>query len=440
MADLPGEQESSRSPLAGELIESIIDNLHAVDALSGSYSLISRLWLPRNRHYRFASLTLEVGSDPRNRYSLLKTQQLLELASNPLATFIPHVKWLRLVHKWDVRVDGPVLSPREIMSTLEKCGVAPTTLSLDCLRLSNAPRPPELGSPAFTSCVKILHLALEDNYEAITHYFCAFPHLETLELQGTPNMVDDILPTAVEVPPLLKSVSMTDRRVLEWLCALEAFPPQLKHLELNDLPHHTCEWSQVNECLQGSIGSNIQELTLRDCGAGLDKTIPDLQHLQTLRHLTIHSDFTPAADFLEILLQNDAIPGHNLTQLTLSLGFLSIGFLFSGATYDPRTWMALDESLSDASLFPHLTNILITTHNPPSEYLNYHLSMLVADAGMPLVEALHAHMTKCGHGPQGRGLLKVDTERIPVVQPGPRSERRLPAFRVGRKPAYRPER
>ncbi|KAJ7061479.1 hypothetical protein C8F01DRAFT_141082 [Mycena amicta] len=404
MADLPGE-----------LIEVIIDNLHAVDALPCSYSLISRLWLPRNRHYRFASLALEIGWDPRNRYSLLKTQQLLELASNPLATFIPHVKWLRLVHKWDVRVDGPVLSPREIMSTLEKCGVAPTTLSLDCLRLFNAPWPPELGSPPFTSCVKSLELHLGDNYAAfdgIVHYFCAFPHLETLEFQAIPNMMDETLPTAVEVPPLLKSVSMTDRRVLEWLCALETFPPQLKHLELNDLPHHNCDWGQVNMCLEGSIGSNIQELTLRDCRPGWNQTIPDLQHMQTLRHLTIHSSFTTAADLLHTLLKNDAIPGQNLIQLTLCVGFLS------GAIYTPRTWIALDEILSDASLFPHLSTILITTHDPPSEYLDYHLSILAMDPGMPLTMALHTRMTKCGHGPQGRGLLKVDTERIPVVHRG----------------------
>ncbi|KAF7318134.1 hypothetical protein HMN09_00321400 [Mycena chlorophos] len=276
------------SELPGELIELIIDCLASDSALPLEFSLISHLWLPRNRYHRFASLHLEVGW-PGDEYSLGETEYLLELAASPLATFIPYVRTVAVTHKWDVRVDGrSVLSPQEIMSTLEECGVRPTALVLDCLGLFSVPPPPQ-DPPAFSAagCVTRLVVNLQENNAAldgIVHYFCAFQTLEVLQIEGTPHELHEIPPDEehLRVPPLLKSISTAEPVVLKWFSRSDegAFPRDLTRLELCGVPSHGFKWAAVNECLQKPLGKHIKALALRNCRIGKIISTPLLLDFQ----------------------------------------------------------------------------------------------------------------------------------------------------------------
>ncbi|KAF7297667.1 hypothetical protein MKEN_01389900 [Mycena kentingensis (nom. inval.)] len=414
MADLPGE-----------LVDLIIDHLHEEHApVPHHYGLVSRLWLPRVRHYRFSSLYLEVAWDARNRFGLYKTQQLLVLAASPCATFIPHVKVVHIVHQWDVRVDGPVLSPRQIMRRLEACGIAPTTLILDCLRLFSSDAF-EGETPPFAGSVKRVEIALDHAYasvDGIVDFFCAYPGLEAVEVRGEPDKLDvSGTPTSTELPHRLKFVSTTELSVLEWMCALEPFPPQLRHLELNNLPHPLAPWRKINECLQGVTAHHLTAVTLRECRVAWDRAIPDLQHLRSLTTLTLQSSLTTATDLLLQLLQQDPIPlpTRSLHHLILSLDFTS------GTLYNQRALSEIDKLLAQPTTFPRLRSLTITSHNPPGDYLEYNLSVLAADPKimMPVALALQAHMPLLSESK----VLCVDAERIPVLQPrtGARGRQRL---------------
>ncbi|KAF7318143.1 hypothetical protein HMN09_00322400 [Mycena chlorophos] len=100
----------------------------------------------------------------------------------------------------------------------------------------------------------------------------------------------------------------------------------------------------------------------------------------------------------------------HLTNLTLSVGFLS------GVEYHKRVWRALDGPLADPTRFPRFEwgsgCISIQCFDPPSEFLEYSLSVLAAEPGVEMAVALmlHNQLQKCSE----RGLLRVD---IPVVQP-----------------------
>nr|GAT43728.1 predicted protein [Mycena chlorophos] len=422
------------SELPGELIELIIDFLASDSALPLEYSLISHRWLPRNRHHRFASLHLEVGWDARNQYSLRETEYLLELAASPLATFIPHVRTVAVTHKWDVRVDGPVLSPRGIMSALEECGIRPSTLVLDCLRLFNVP-PQEPPPFSDVGCVTCLVVNLQENYAAldgIVHSFCAFPTLEALQVEGSPDKMDDTPPeeSDLSVPPLLKSLSTADPGILEWFSGLNksAFPRELTRLELCGVPSHGFTWSMVNECLQKPPWRRLQALTLRDCRVRHDKSIPDLRHLPFLHHLTIHAALDTTANLLQSLLEVQVKDDQPTTMKTLTNLTLNVGFL-SGVSYKRGAWRALDGPLADHTRFPYFQTgcISIQCFDPPSEFLDYSLSVLAAERSvqMPIALVLHEHLGECS----ARGLLHVD---IPIVQPrvlqnGNRGRRRSPS-------------
>ncbi|KAF7294524.1 hypothetical protein MIND_00988900 [Mycena indigotica] len=135
----------------------------------------------------------------------------------------------------------------------------------------------------------------------------------------------------------------------------------------------------------------------------------DLRHLPSLIRLTIHASLTSVASVLRHLLKEHLLPGNSLAHLTLSVGFLT------GVSYRPSTWRTIDKALADDTLFPELRadSIFITTHDPPSEYLDYTLSVLAAEPGvrLPIVQSLREHMAECHE----KRLLRIDTDRIPTV-------------------------
>ncbi|KAJ7743683.1 hypothetical protein DFH07DRAFT_777297 [Mycena maculata] len=398
-----------------ELVDSVIDHLKSDTAALRTCSLLSKQWLPRSRHYHFSLVSLFVGWDAMDRTDLDRVHDFIAIVSSPLATFIPCVSEVRLTHKWNVRLDGPVdISPREIIDTLYDCGLRPRTLYLDCyrhltLRLD--------GPPAFASSLVHLALQLDENYVAldvIADYVCSFPFLESFEIRGLPDDVDPTIPASLALPPRLHTLHTGHILFTDWILTLDPIPAQITNLGLTDFPGFQGKWSAVNRYLNSPAAENIHTLFFKDCRPSTGRSGgPNFESLRHLKHIVITQSLGRAASsLLHILaLLQTTSESRTLETITLSLGFIG-----AGVRYKPKKWLDLDALLTDAAAWPRLRRVTLSTYDSDGDELDDALGGLALEAGMDAIAlVLHIHLGRCAD----RGLLNI--ANIPIVHPRPRS-------------------
>lgn len=247
--------------LPANLVDSVVDLLKSdIPALKVT-SILSRQWLPRSRHYLFSSIWLHGGW---SKALAERVADFLTLISSPMATFIPFVLELHVKFTWAQAYDVPNL----VLAMLEKHGVRPKRLHLDCYhQVMLLP----LKRPAFWSSLVYLDIQMKDNnvvMDDIIHYICAFPFLETLRIGGEPKGVDRLIPVRAVLPLRLHTLQAGNLLVLEWLLspsvAVGHRAQQITNLELFhlrfgspwvDVPSKYVESLTFDECYYGSCTS-----------------------------------------------------------------------------------------------------------------------------------------------------------------------------------------
>ncbi|KAJ7493765.1 hypothetical protein FB451DRAFT_1491132 [Mycena latifolia] len=239
------------STLPGELVDSILDLIHADSPSSlAACALVCQQWLPRSRYRSFAIITLT-----RDR-NIDTVKTFLHLVASPLVTFVSSVREVRLYHRSSYGT--PVLSAGDIISLLWRSGVHPTFLELDCHFT-------QLGMPAHhDSFASLTHLRLvlhdEVPLEKLFYYLCAFPSLQSFSLHlpgpgSTTTLHPRITPRVL--PPNLHELILDEPRIIDDgldLSRLDA----LRHLRLHQ--HFTWMANSITTLLASIRGSSTSRL------------------------------------------------------------------------------------------------------------------------------------------------------------------------------------
>ncbi|KAJ7450329.1 hypothetical protein B0H11DRAFT_2077818 [Mycena galericulata] len=398
--------------LPAELVDLTTSILVADKPALLTCSLLSRKWLPWSRQYdsRFSTVPLAVSWDSKNRKGLDRIHTFIDIISSPLATFVPLVAEVRLTHKWNTRAEGTVISPGEILHALNRLGIQPSRLYLDCYRYLTSP--PD-GPPAFASSLLHLELELDENYVAldgIVDYVCSYPLLESLEIRGLPDNVNPTPPASLALPPQLHTLRIGHKLFTDWIITLTPAPKQLTTLELIGIPGFQSKWSAMNRYLSSPAAENTQTIIFHDCHPSTGRSGgPNFESLRRLKHIVIRQPHARApSTLLSILSFLRTTPASRTLQtITLSMSFLELA-----AHYKPNKWLEVDEALADAAEWPRLRGVTLSTHDEDGEELRGYLGNAAAEAGMDAIAlVLHIHLGKCAD----RGMLKI--ENIPVVPP-----------------------
>ncbi|KAJ7696373.1 hypothetical protein B0H16DRAFT_1647661 [Mycena metata] len=415
----------SHSPrLPGELVDMVIDHLKSDKSALIACSRVSRIWVPRSRRYRFATISFRVvyleDADGSNERQLQQIHKFLVFAKSPLATFIAAVTEVRIEHRSDLRFTSPMISPERILAGLERCGIRPTRLYLNCYTHleSWVPTPP--FGPSLASSVVHLHLALDDNLigrGALLDYVSAFRLLESLTLTGTPKNVALTFPTALAWPTNLHTLHNGHNLITTYLLGLDPVPTRLTHLYFG-LGHGG---ALFNEYLQNDAAAHITSLALEDSVLPLspDDSEPNCAKLRRLRHLAITARGLPSSPGL--FISPDLLIGLVKAKLLLerilgSPAFCTLETITLSATFRPffpTVWLDMDALLADAEAWPRLRRVTLTVS---PEYRRKYIdtnSLVVEPSGgkrVPLALELHRLFARC----EARGLLVVD---IPILKP-----------------------
>ncbi|KAJ7022991.1 hypothetical protein C8F04DRAFT_198570 [Mycena alexandri] len=242
----------------------VIDHLESDKSALIACSRVSKLWVPRSRRYRFATVSFRVvdteDADGSNERQLQKVHNFLLFAKSPHATFTASVTEVRVEHRSDPQFQSLVISPERILVSLDQCGIRPTRLYLNCYTHLASWEPSPFFGTAFASSLVHLHLALDNNRiarGALLGYVSAFRLLESLTITGNPEDVVLTLPTALDWPPNLHTLHNGHNLITSYLLGLDPIPTRFTHLGF--VSAHG--GAVFNEYLRSDAAAHITSLT-----------------------------------------------------------------------------------------------------------------------------------------------------------------------------------
>ncbi|KAJ7618156.1 hypothetical protein DFH06DRAFT_1364091 [Mycena polygramma] len=359
-----------------EMVEPIVDQMKPDTAALRTCGLLSRQWLPRTRYTLFSAISFSIGGrDLRTLDALQKLKQFLSVLESPLATFIPYVEDVRLVHHADA-LDLP--QPGEILATLHG-------------------RP-----PAFASSLVHLELEMNNNYIAldiIVDYICAFPFLETLKITGFPKGIVPTPPKSLAPPPRLHTLHTDHHLITDWILSLHPLPTHIATICFTTFVSSPSDhWLEVNKYLRSPAGEIIRSITFGDYKTPPYSEGPDLQSLQHLQHLTIHVSRNSTFEHFVVVL----------SQLQRSPACCTVQTIEIVLTYVPHVaaqWSTVDAGLADPTLSPQLRCLTLAAIDATPEFRGppEHLD--------PIEVVLRRQLEHC----QARGILRI-VNAAPAVQ------------------------
>ncbi|KAJ7048285.1 hypothetical protein C8F01DRAFT_1267832 [Mycena amicta] len=324
------------------------------------------------------------------------------IISSPHATFNHRVAQVSLAQVWDaddsaVPPAQPVVSPYEVIYTLNRHGIRPKSLFIDCFPNFLIPL---IDIPSeFASAVQELTLTVTSSAIPLgpfIDFICAFSCITALSLVGEPrDIIRTPAPKATVLPPSLHTLSSSNAIFHDWLISLDPSPSQITTLDLSNFGKAWCSWDDINPyCVDGSNA--------------------DLSRLHNLQHLVISLNLASVGASIGIVLV--LVPSFDLVE-TISI---PIGMRPSGRkSYDAEVWTALDACFTDQAIFPKLRMVtlrpapLMYYDHPDAQELRYRAGAMAWESGLTcsIVEAFRRDLNKC----QQRNMLRIVD--IPDAQP-----------------------
>ncbi|KAJ6514323.1 hypothetical protein C8R47DRAFT_1313647 [Mycena vitilis] len=424
-----------RAYLPAELLDSVMDGLEEDKPALLTCSLVSKQWLPRTRYHCFSSVTLLIKDEknPAASKEIEKVHGLLSLLESPVTTLVPYVTEIHLLHRRERRC----ISAEEILTRLDASGIRPAQLTLNCS--SHFTRSLH-GAQAFASSLQHLNLQLSENtihLHSVVDYICAFPFLESLTVDGRPSFIVHQPAVPRTLPAGLHTIRVGHPLIVDWILTLDPLPSQITTVHLVDFGCTTSvlRWHHINAYFESPAAAFLESLTFTGITGGKTLVRPgesrsSLHHLRCLKHLTIKEAHESAPlSLLDVLASLRKSPSSaTLETITVSQDFIPkmwLGSVRPPPHFRPADWLAVDAVLADASAWPRLCSIVLTTclddhmkdyHRHEQSALNslqYYLAELAFTASpiLPIAVSLKQHLPRCGE----RGIVSV--AGIPIVEP-----------------------
>ncbi|KAJ6485441.1 hypothetical protein C8R47DRAFT_1216992 [Mycena vitilis] len=385
-----------------EMVEAIIDHMKSDTAALRACGLLSRQWLPRTRYILFSAISFSIhGRHCGTPTGLSKLNQFLSVLESSLATFVPYVEEVKLIHHAD---ELGLPQPGEILATLYARGIRPTRLFLDPSRhFFNLPLE---GPPAFSSSLLHLQLEMNTNYIAldiIVDYICAFPLLETLKITGCPKGIIPTQPKSWTLPSRLHTLHTDHHLMTDWILSLHPIPRHITTIcftKFVSSPSH--HWLEVNKYrLRSPAGEIIRCLTLGEYETPPYSDGPDFGNLQHLAHLTIHVSRKLSFEHLVVVLSQ-------LKRSPACCTVQAIEIVLTHVPYVATQWSIVDADLADSEIYPQLRCLTVAAIDATPKFRGppEHLG--------PIEVVLRRQLERC----QVRGILRIVNTTIPapVVQ------------------------
>ncbi|KAJ7055936.1 hypothetical protein C8F01DRAFT_449659 [Mycena amicta] len=420
-------------PLPPELYDATIDHLHDDQPTLLACSLVSKDWVPRSRTHAFASVKLDIYSHLGDEKVVLRRLfDFLSIISSPHATFNHRVAEVSLAQVWDADDDNsevpamqPVVSPYEVIYALDRHGIRPKSLSIDCFPNFLIPL---IDIPSeFASAVQELTLTLSSSTVPLGPFLdliASFSSITTLRLVGRLNdIIRTPAPKATTLPPSLHMLSSSNAIFLDWVISLDPIPAQITTLDLSDFGKARCSWDDINPYFRSGAAETIHTLKLPgDPGPGFDGSCADLSRFRNLRHLVISLTLSESSIASTSGIGLMLVPSFDLVE-TISV---PISMRPSDLrSYRSEVWTKLDACFANQAIFPKLQTVtlcpapFIKHDHPDTHELRYRVGVMARECRLAcsLVQALRRDLNICHQ----RDILRiVDIPDVQPMKPKPR--------------------
>ncbi|KAJ7049275.1 hypothetical protein C8F01DRAFT_1378774 [Mycena amicta] len=401
-------------PLPPELYDATIDHLHDDQPTLLACSLVSKGWVPRSRTHAFASVKLDIYSHACDETVILRRLfNFLSIISYPHATLNHCVAEVSLAQVWDANDDHsevpamqPVVSPYEVIYALNRHGIRPKSLFIDCFPNFLIPL---IDIPSeFASAVQELTLTVTSSIVPLGPFIdliSSFSSITVLRLVGEPNnVIRTPAPKATALPPSLHTLSCSNTIFHDWVISLDPIPTQITTVDLSDFGKTWCSWDDINPYFRSGAVETVHTLKLSG-DPGFDGSCADLSRFHNLRHLVISLNLSEASVAASSSIVLMLVPSFDLVE-TISV---PISMLPSDLdSYRSAVWAKLDACFANPAIFPKLRTVTLCPapfmkhDHPDTQELRY--------------RAFRRDLNKC----QQRNILRiVDIPDAQPVEPEP---------------------